>query len=1169
MIFNCNSIKLDAYGVPEYPSFMLTTLADSPICPLNFYGLNAVFRYNDVSEFTFTVPATLEIDGQIVDNPCYEEVRGQRLIDAGDYGIFVLVNPKVTDDGIQKVKECTAYSLEYTLNNYMMPGFDDETLMLADPTGMSDDDLMSIVLDNAPGWKLLYVSPTLSTRYRTLSDSGQTTYAFLMNTLQNSYNCIVLFDTRQRGIMIYDMDMAVDQTGLFLDNENVIVTRDGEELSDEIVTALAVYGADDISIRPVNVLASDYIYNLSYFCETGDIPEELAAKWYAFQDKNKIYQKIFSDLYSQYYNDVLLQNNEYTALVDLQGELESMQHVMDTYQTDTDGDHSAEIAELQSQMTAKQTEIDRQQAAVDSATAKTDSDQQMMQDIVELCSFEHNFTAEEYAILQRFFKESSIQETTFVDGLVSEKPAAFLSVTSDNPISITIDKGDLYRADDYADLTDEEWAALDLSASEKAELQSITNNLSSSYIGHHFFQINSGYCDIANTDNSFNLYGTVVNSTVSYAEAAEADGTHQCMVSLSIDNPCYNGDEVSYTDGLLVLSGYLTNFAYAADLDSTNTDTMSFVVTSGILTLTADSSINQRVHMLQELYDYGVQCLDKLSSPAFEFEVEAANFLFAPEYEFFRKNFELGKKCWLEHKPGYYIEPIFLECEIDYDSWPDLQLRMSNKIRYGDPAMSLADTIGDTAHKTASLDASKYNYSAFKNSNIQNDVEILIESALDLAKKSIIDSANQSVLIDSQGIHLRKTNPATGLFDPGEIRLINNKIVFTNDSWKTASMAIGQIETPDGASTMGVVAQSLIGEVLIGNKLLIEATNPDANFGGDVTHFRVDAGGVKMANGAIYIQGSDPHNQIIIDPMLGIMAGDNTLFKMGDSKFELDIYDEFGNIKYDQDIYNKYKLEIPTGAKFYFDINTGNLVFRGDVYANNGYFKGTVNADAGYFKGSINVNDQFIVNEEGHVTANSANITGNIKATTLDCTGAQITGLSVGENGLTMSPHATISWGQVTGTDNVANKSDIPDDAAITQITQDSITTGTLKLGGNIYKISKDVNWWGSDTYLLFGKNQYGNLQVGSPSSNADYENLNLYAKNNIYMLPGGASIGDEDEASGGWTVCIRNHGSDNRGVAVHGTISSDTAMYVSGKKVLTSSDISADGSLNVVAIFG
>ena len=1168
MIFNFNSIKLDAYGVPEYPSFMLTTLADSPICPLNFYGLNAVFRYNDVSEFTFTVPATLEIDGYIVDNPCYEEVRGQRLIDAGDYGIFVLVNPKVTDDCIQKVKEITAYSLEYTLNNYMMPGFDDETLMLADPTGMSDDDLMSIVLDNAPGWKLLYVSPTLSTRYRTLSDSGQTTYAFLMNTLQNSYNCIVLFDTRQRGIMIYDMDMAVDQTGLFLDNENVIVTRDGEELSDEIVTALAVYGADDISIRPVNVLASDYVYNLSYFCETGDIPEELAAKWYAFQDKNKIYQKIFSDLYAQYYNDVLLQNNEYTALVDLQGELESMQHVMDTYQTDTDGDHTAEIAELQAQMAAKQAEIDRQQATVDSATAKTDSDQQMMQDIVELCSFEHNFTAKEYAILQRFFKESSIQETTFVDGLVSEKPAAFLSVTSDNPISITIDKGDLYRADDYTDLTDEEWAALDLSASEKAELQAITNNLSSSYIGHHFFQINSGYCNIVNSDDSFNLYGTVVNSTVSYAEAAEADGTHQCMVSLSIDNPCYNGDEVSYTDGLLVLSGYLTNFAYAADPDSTNTDTMSFVVTSGIITLTADSSINQRVHMLQELYDYGVQCLDKLSSPAFEFEVEAANFLFAPEYEFFRKNFELGKKCWLEHKPGYYIEPIFLECEIDYDSWPDLQLRMSNKIRYGDPAMSLADTIGDTAHKTASLDASKYNYSAFKNSNIQNDVEILIESALDLAKKSIIDSANQSVLIDSQGIHLRKTNPATGLFDPGEIRLINNKIVFTNDSWKTASMAIGQIETPDGASTMGVVAQSLIGEVLIGNKLLIEATNPDANFGGDVTHFRVDAGGVKMANGAIYIQGSDPHNQIIIDPMLGIMAGDNTLFKMGDSKFELDIYDEFGNIKYDQDIYNKYKLEIPTGAKFYFDINTGNLVFRGDVYAENGYFNGTVHATDGVFNGTVYADDGEF---KGTVHATDGSFTGAITATSLDCTNATVSGLSVGDN-VTMGPNATISWGQVTGTDNVAYDWQILSAADVTTITQNAISTGSLYIDNYVYDKKDD-----GTRQIILGVNDTGdggNLQVGTPASYATYADLNLYAKEDIHLIPGGgvnsSAYAIRIEADGGIRLKSLNK---TNGVHTQGNEDSYRIMVVGKDGDVYASSIELQnlttGTLSTVAVFG
>ena len=53
---------------------------------------------------------------------------------------------------------------------------------------------------------------------------------------------------------------------------------------------------------------------------------------------------------------------------------------------------------------------------------------------------------------------------------------------------------------------------------------------------------------------------------------------------------------------------------------------------------------------------------------------------------------------------------------------------------------------------------------------------------------------------------------------------------------------------------MGVVAESLIGNILIGNKLTIEATGVDAvTQQPNLTHFRVDGSGAYLGNAAFEI----------------------------------------------------------------------------------------------------------------------------------------------------------------------------------------------------------------------------------------------------------------------------------------------------------------------------
>lgn len=1208
MIVRFDDIKLDSYGRLERPTLFIHTLTGEPICPVsNFYDLDVEFRFNDVSEISFQIPDRY-IDGtEVVHNDSYDEIRGFRMLRMEPFGAFIIQNPQITDNGMAKVKSVTCYSLEYELNYKNMPPLD-TTYMFYDPTGESKDTIMNIILEKVPNWKIGHVDTNVATRYRTFDNNGESIYQFMIGTLQESYSCVFLFDTDNRTINVYDSSNVVKNVPLFLSTKNLVKDLQAEELADEIVTCLSVYGANDVSISSVNPIGSDKIYNLDYFVEIGDIPNELAAKWKKWKKDYEIYQGVFSDVFSQYFTTQVLLNNELAILTGLEEELEALEHVLDAMQTDTGGDHATEIAETKTEIVQKTAEVNNQQAKVDTQNDKLEALYNSLDQIYGFCAFDKYFTVDELKTLNLYFKEDSIQEATYVVSYVNDEPSSCNAISSSNPITITIDKGDLYRSDEYTDLTQDNINELDLPPAELTELQNIINGVSAEHLNNYFFKINLGVITVADANKTLDIAGTVVNSTLSYSKTVNANGNYDCVVSFYINEPKSQSEEfLGATNVLMVISGEMTAFQYNNIIDSDTADTMSFNLVGGVMTLTFDSTIYQRQNTIQDLFNYGTETLGKLAYPSYNFSIDSANFMTLPEFDHFKKDIQLGRSMNIEFKDGVFLQPIFIGLSMSFDDVTQFTLEFSDKFNSSNPEFPLADVIGKSAQTSANLDANKFSYTSFENSNIKNDVENIISSALDISKKNIINSKDQSLLIDDGGIHLRKLiDKVNNRFDPCEVRLTNNQIVFTDDAWETAGLAIGKLTVnTDGIDRdfMGIVAQNLIGQVIVGNKLTIEATGVDQVTGQpNVTHFRVDGSGAYLGNASFAIQGKPRDtlsraviegNKILLDPNYGIIAGDNSIFSIGSDGVVANFIDETGNVVYDD------TGVMPAGSSLYFDIDTGRLSIRGDVYADNGYFKGKVEATSGVFKGMLDIGDNFKVDENGIMTCKGANVEGTITATDGEFTGiihatdgefsgditanslvvnngATVSGLEVGKN-VTMGPDAVISWGQLPS--NVASSSDVDqvqsnlnsvaDDmltsADVTVITQGAIQTGDLHLGGNIYRIVEGDYWWQSSEHLLFGINGYNNLQVGSPSEKANYEDMNLYSKGRIYFMPGGATVNKETDSTGGWTAILRYNSDTDRGLSVRGNVSCTGNMYISSKRVLTTDDLSESGDTPVI----
>ena len=1172
MLIRLQDILFDSAGSIEQPTLFLNTLTGEPICPIvDRAHLTAKFKYNDVSEISFDVADKILIDNEWQDNPCFDELRGMRTIFMEPYGVFILVNPSISDDGIQRIKSCTAYSLEYELNYKTMPAIEG-TLLFYDPTGMNDNTMMSIVLEQIPNWSIGHVDTTVATRYRTFDDSTDSLYSFMMNTLQDSYGCVFLFDTRRRQIHIYDMDKAVTNVPMYLSKNNLLMNQGIDELSDEIVTCLSVYGAEDTSIASVNPLGGDKMYNLNYFIEIGDINATIGDKWKLWQENYDTYQSIFAALFSQYYSNLLIYNTQNSLLVDLQGELSALEHVLDTYKTDVDGDHSKEIAAQNEAIEKKKAEVADQQAIVDDAKSKMDYSIESMTDISELCQFNKYFTDDELKILNTYIKEDTIQDDTYVVEYIDGDVAAANKVTADNPYTMSITEANLYKAEDYKNLTDEEIEKLktdgNMTQAEIDNLIEVTNSIAQTHLGWNFFSISYGKLNIVDANETFALSGLIINSTLSYKDEANEDGSHNCVVTLSIDTPTFG--ENTPDSAVFVASGTCADITYVDNTeDKERIDSMSLNINSGIISVTCDTSVYQRQNIIQDLYDYGKSVLHDLAYPAYEFDVDSGNFMWNEEFLPFKENIELGASVNLEFKDGFYLSPILIEMDINFDDATDFKLIFGNKIHSINPEFKLADTIGKAAKTSSSLSSSKFTYKAFANSTVQNDVEKLINDALDVAKNAIINSNGQNVIIDDGGIHLIKIiDRVTGEKDPCEIRLVNNQIVFTDDGWDSAKLAIGKIKTDPNADiyTMGVVAESLIGNIIIGNKLTIESTGTDPITGETLVKlFKVDENGAFMRNSIIAMEGSKG-NKMLFDPNFGCSYGDNTTF-----------YDEDGTLKYGFMDYTdpdniKIKLDddgFPTGSSFFYDIDGNKAYFRGDIYAQNGYFKGdvvckTLDCTEATVVG-LTVGDNITMGENARITwaqvddaeANVVTITKD----TIDAPYIKTLNLEVG-NEISMAPNAVISWGNLPS--DVASSDDIPDATTITQITQNSITTGTLKLSGNIYR----TNTYDDDHFLI-GINYNNRLQVGSPNA-TDYVGSSYYSQGNFDLVTNGATTDDYAVrvASNG-RVTIDTLGND----AAAGTTGSYKIVVAGSTGTLYATDTSlndiADGKFSTVAVFG
>ena len=999
--------KLD---LQEQPVLILKNTAGVPIGTLgSAMNITADIKYNEASVLEFEVPA--QVDG--VDTPHYDAVIGMRIIELQDIGQFILINPKEVGDGVKKIKYCKAYSLEYEFT-FKKLSLASSTYNFWNPV-TPDSTLMQIILELMPSWSLGYIDSELVGKYRTFEVSDENLYNFIKGTIQESYNCIFDFDTMTRRINVKSAKSTVPTNPVYISNGNLAEEITVEENTENIVTRLDVNGADGVTIRDVNPMGTNQIINLDYFMNTDNFDTALIEKYWSWKDTYKNYQQQYYNLSVEYALQIMRKTTEQAALVELEHEMTSLenQQAVIIQAIASNLEQQSSLNAINRQISSKQSEIKAKKAEIEDIEADAAAVYAQLVEINKLTKFESFFTKEEYLQLDRYIKDDSVSESSFV----------------------------VQTTDSYTD-------------------EDVGNSIANKKISISGASISK----VTNTQKKdiYDIKGGKVTSDFIDAEiisAAFERATDNSFVMTAYLGAGTTGD-TRFPKGCFSITGKVSSVSHDLTADSEAPDMMngtklSVAIASGYLYFTRNTSEYEKRAVAWDLFEYGNEILTKISQPAYTFSITSSNFLGIDEFVKFKNKLRHGEKIYVGISEDETLAPICIGLKFEFASPDSLSLEFSDTYVSSDSSFLLADLLEQSVSMGKSVDLNKYSYSAFMDSGASTKVKDFMTTALDVSKNAIMSSKEQAISWGDSGIRLRKWSDAAHTeYEPKQVWLNNNSILMTSNNWATAELAIGNFYDENLGDCWGIVAPNIVGTLLAGSNLVIESAKQD----GGVAVFKMDAEGCVLHNSTFSVTSDNTNSHILIDPEHGFMIGKYPLIKADgtiDNSKKLFYADTKGNLTLVGTIYasaGEFTGHITATSGYIGQPSQGWTISSSAIYNGKSSYSGTAQ---GIYIGTDgislgNASNYIRASKSGYLYANNVSISGHITATSGEIGGCEIENgtLKVGNANITSLNASKITAGTMSA-DRISGGSIDASDVTITNLNASNITSGTIN-GNNI-----------------------------------------------------------------------------------------------------------------------
>lgn len=262
----CNPGSKYSNGIINGITGILTDISDEEL----------VLNFNAVSELNFRlnkIRRDNEEDNLYTYN-LYRSAQNRKMIFLDDLGFFIITHVDDGFDGENHYKDISAKSCEVEIQNKMIPYIADGTYQFID--------LLETVIATVPGWTIGEIDSNVRSLYRTFEDVSTelNCLGFMIENMQDAYECIFTFDCIHRVVNVYDQNNYVRQTSIHITKGDVINSIEISEDSDDLYTAISVAGDEDLNIAAVNPLGTNVIYNFDYYLPwMSDALRERVIQW--------------------------------------------------------------------------------------------------------------------------------------------------------------------------------------------------------------------------------------------------------------------------------------------------------------------------------------------------------------------------------------------------------------------------------------------------------------------------------------------------------------------------------------------------------------------------------------------------------------------------------------------------------------------------------------------------------------------------------------------------------------------------------------------------------------------------------------------------------------------------------------------------------------------------
>lgn len=395
--------KFNYFGTHEVPNIWLCNPNKKRLfCIRTYTDSTNRLRFNEMSELELSVPKPKEQD----ELQNYNKIESKRLLEVETVGYFLINNVTKEGNGIEEYKTIQAYSLECELQ-YKKVVLLEGTYKFYD-LFEPENTLMGLLFDGTNNWKIGKIDPELMNSYRTFSVPDATIYSFLLNDVEQAYECIFTFDTYERTVNAYYLPNYLKKTDIFLTYDNLLENVEIVEEAEQICTSLKVYGSE-IDIRAVNPTGQDAIYDFSYYMNTDWMQQELIDALNSWISKCEQYEEQYKEILLNIKNNNIALVTKEQELVELQTEWDSLEGVMSVRVQ-----AGQSISDIKRQMDAKQAEIDTKQKEINDLKKQIEQLTSDGKEITENLLLENNITGELWEELSCFIIQNTYQNDQFV-----------------------------------------------------------------------------------------------------------------------------------------------------------------------------------------------------------------------------------------------------------------------------------------------------------------------------------------------------------------------------------------------------------------------------------------------------------------------------------------------------------------------------------------------------------------------------------------------------------------------------------------------------------------------------------------------------------------------------------------------------------------------------------